>query len=90
MSNLSKIHLHSAGIDIGSEKVYVAVEGQQVKNFRTFTSSYRELGTYLKLSHVTHVAMEATGIYWVTLFDVLEDLGFEHPRTMGKGGSGES
>jgi transposase len=77
MSNLNKIYLHSAGIDIGSEKVYVAVEGQPVKNFRTFTASYKELGTYLKLHQVTHVAMEATGIYWLTLFDILEELGFD-------------
>jgi len=77
MSNLSKIHLHSAGIDIGSEKVYVAVEGLLVTNFRTFTASYKELGNYLKSQQVTHVAMEATGIYWVTLFDILEEFGFD-------------
>lgn len=77
MSDLSKIHLHSAGIDIGSEKVYVAAEGQSVRNFRTFTSSYKELGAYLKLHHITHVAMEATGIYWITLYDILEEMGFD-------------
>lgn len=77
MSNLSKIYPNSAGIDIGSEKVYVSVENQPVKNFRTFTASYRELGNYLKESGVTHVAMEATGIYWVTLFDILEEMGFD-------------
>ncbi len=77
MSDLHKIYLHSAGIDIGSEKVYVAVEGQPVRNFKTFTSSYKELGIYLKLHQVTHVAMEATGIYWITLFDILEELGFD-------------
>ncbi len=77
MSDLSKIHLHSAGIDIGSEKVYVAAEGQPVRNFRTFTSSYKELGTYLKLHQITHVAMEATGIYWITLYDILEEMGFD-------------
>lgn len=77
MSDLHKIYLHSAGIDIGSEKVYVAVEGQPVRNFKTFTSSYKELGIYLKLHQVTHIAMEATGIYWITLFDILEELGFD-------------
>ena len=77
MGTLNKIHHHSAGIDIGSEKVYVAVEGQPVKNFRTFTTSYKELGVYLKLHQVTYVAMEATGIYWITLFDILEELGFD-------------
>lgn len=77
MSNLSKILHHCAGIDIGSEKVFVSVEGQAVKNFRTFTASYNELGAYLKDHQITHVAMEATGIYWVTLYDVLESLGYD-------------
>ncbi len=77
MSSLSKIFPNSAGIDIGSEKVFVAVENQPVKNFRTFTVSYRELSAYLKEKSVTHVAMEATGIYWVTLYDILEEAKFD-------------
>ncbi|MBN4052261.1 MAG: IS110 family transposase [Flavobacteriales bacterium] len=77
MSNLSKIFPNSAGIDIGSNKVYVGIEDQPVKNFRTFTASYRELGAYLKEHKITHVAMEATGIYWVTLYDILEEMGFD-------------
>lgn len=77
MSNLSKIYLSSAGIDIGSEKVYVAIENQPVKSFRTFTATYRHLGSYLKEFNITHIAMEATGIYWVTLYDILEEMGFD-------------
>ena len=77
MSGLSKILPNSAGIDIGSEKVFVAVENQSVKNFRTFTASYRELGNYLKECKITHVAMESTGIYWLTLYDILEEMGFD-------------
>jgi transposase len=77
MEVLSKIYPNSAGIDIGSEKVYVSVENQLVRNFRTFTSCYRELSTYLKECLITHVAMEATGVYWITLYDVLESDGFE-------------
>lgn len=76
MGSLREIFPHSAGIDIGSEKVFVAVEKQPVRNFRTFTSSYRELGSYLKEQAITHVAMEATGVYWITLYDVLEQMGF--------------
>lgn len=76
MSSLEKIYPHSAGIDIGSQKVFVSVENQPVRNFRTFTASYKELGLYLKQCGVTHVAMEATGIYWVTLYDILEQTGF--------------
>lgn len=48
MDRLREIFPHSAGIDIGSEKVFVAIENYPVRNFRTFTSSYRELGSYLK------------------------------------------
>jgi transposase len=77
MSSLSKIYPNSAGIDIGSEKVFVSVENQAVRNFRTFTSSYRELSVYLREKLVTHVAMEATGIYWITLYDILEEAGFD-------------
>ena len=77
MEELSKILPFSAGIDIGSEKVFVALPGKPVTSFRTFTASYRELGVYLKENNITHVAMEATGVYWITLFDILEELGFD-------------
>lgn len=77
MSNLSKIFPNSAGIDIGSEKVFVSVENLPVKIYRTFTSCYHELANYLKQHGITHVAMEATGVYWITLFDVLEEEGFD-------------
>jgi transposase len=75
--SLNKIYPNCAGIDIGSEKVFVAVESHSVKVFRTFTSSYRELGCYLRDVQVTHVAMEATGIYWIMLYDILEEMGFD-------------
>jgi transposase len=74
---MEKIIKNCAGIDIGSEKVFVAIEDQPVKSFRTFTSTYKELGNYLKLHGIEQVAMEATGIYWITLYDILEEMGFE-------------
>lgn len=77
MSSLEKIVKNCAGIDIGSEKVFVAIENQPVRSFRTFTASYKELGEYLKQHGVQSVAMEATGIYWITLYDMLESMGFE-------------
>lgn len=77
MSNLEKILPNSAGIDIGSEKVFVSVEKQPVRSFRTFTSSYHELADYLAANSITHVAMEATGVYWITLYDILEARGFD-------------
>lgn len=77
MSNLEKIIKNCAGIDIGSEKVFVAIEGEEVRSFRTFTRAYKDLGCYLQEHDITHVAMEATGIYWITLYDILESMGFD-------------
>lgn len=76
MSNLEKIVKNCAGIDIGSEKVFVAIEGEEVRSFKTFTSTYKELGSYLQNQGISDVAMEATGIYWITLYDILESMGF--------------
>ncbi len=75
--SLTKILPNSAGIDIGSEKVFVAIENMPVQSFRTFTSSYQELGKYLQENGITHIAMEATGVYWITLYDVLEEMHFD-------------
>jgi len=77
MGNLKKILENTAGIDIGSEKVFVGLEGKPVRNFRTFTSSYKELCNYLTENKIEHVAMEATGIYWCTLYDILEQANFK-------------
>ncbi len=77
MSSLEKIFSNCAGIDIGSEKVFVAIENQTVRTFQTFTSSYRDLVNFLKENEIVYVAMEATGVYWVTLYDYLEQQGFD-------------
>jgi transposase len=76
MSSLEKILKNCAAIDIGSEKVFVSIEGEEVRSFRTFTRTYKELGVYLQEHGITDVAMEATGIYWITLYDILEAMGF--------------
>ena len=77
MSKIRKFIHHAAGIDIGSQKVFVAIEDKPVRSFETFTSSYQELVKYLKENNVTHAAMEATGVYWLTLYDILESSGFD-------------
>ena len=76
-TQLQIIHPHAAGIDIGSEKVFVAVEGLIVKSFPTFTSSYHELARYLLQHEVKTVAMEATGVYWIALYELLEQYGLD-------------
>jgi transposase len=76
-SKIKAINHHAAGIDIGSEKIFVSVAGQEVKNFDTFTFGIIELSNYLKEHKITTVAMEATGVYWIPIYEVLEKNGFE-------------
>lgn len=67
-----EINPAAAGIDIGSEKIFVSIDGQTVKNFGTCSADYRECIGYLKQSGIERVAMEATGIYWISLYVMLE------------------
>lgn len=77
MASLNKINPNSAGIDIGSSKIFTAVEDGEVKSFNTFTDDYLKAIVYLKEQNVTSVAMEATGVYWIPLFEMLEASGIE-------------
>lgn len=74
---LSRIRLKSAGMDIGSEKIFIAILDQPIRSFETFTSGIRQAVSYLKEQCITSVAMEATGIYWLPIFEVLEGAGIE-------------
>jgi transposase len=72
-----KIRKNAAGIDIGARKVFVFVEGQEVRSFFTFTEDFQLLAQYL-LEHKVHtVAMVATGVYWAILYDILEEVGID-------------
>ena len=78
--HLQHMNLNAAGIDIGSERHWVAVpEGRDtvsVREFGTFTADLQALASWLKQCAVTTVAMESTGVYWIPLFEVLERQGF--------------
>jgi transposase len=71
------IRENAAGIDIGAENMHVSVDGDKVKVFPTFTESLVELVKYLQSSNVQSVAMEATGVLWLPLHDLIEDVGIE-------------
>jgi transposase len=74
---MEKMHYHAAGIDIGSRKVFVGLEGQPVRSFETFTSDLVALKDYLLANEVSTIAMEATGVYWYVLYDILLDAGLD-------------
>jgi transposase len=75
MSKIKKINPHGAGIDIGAEKIFVCADDEGYKAFGCFTEEFKKAAAYLKEKQVSSVAMEATGVYWLPLKDILEEDG---------------
>src|SRR5688572_20249063 len=71
------VHEHAAGIDIGAEKIFVSPDGLKVESFDTFTSGYYRCVEYLQQEGVKEAAMEATGVYWMALYAMLESCGIK-------------
>lgn len=78
---LSLIHDRAAGIDIGSTFHVVAIppelDAEPVRTFGTFTQELHRLAEWLVRHGITTVAMESTGVYWVAVFEILEDHGID-------------
>lgn len=78
---LERVNPNAAGIDCGSEMHYVAVppgrDPEPVRCFKTFTDDLHRLADWLVACGVKTVAMEATGVYWIPIYEVLEARGLE-------------
>jgi transposase len=78
---LDVVHPHAAGIDIGNSEHYVAIapgpDAEPVRRFGCFTADLLALAQYLKQHSVQTVALQSTGVYWIPLFDILEEAGLE-------------
>jgi transposase len=78
---LDRINPDAAGIDCGAAEHYVAVPADRspspIQSFKTFTSDLIRLADWLVACGVTSVAMEATGVYWIPIYDLLEARGLE-------------
>lgn len=74
---MEKIRKNASGIDIGSQKIFVSVESEPVRSFETFTESFHQAKDYLLSKGIETVAMEATGVYWVVLYEILEAAGLD-------------
>jgi hypothetical protein len=76
----SRIQPHAAGVDIGAYEIVACVSGvddtQIVRTFGTYTADLHDLANWLKEHYIETVAMESTGVYWIPLFETLEDHGF--------------
>jgi transposase len=79
--SLEVIHPDAAGIDIGNESHYVAVppdrDEQPVRCFRCTTAELKAMAAWLKQCRIRTVAMQSTGVYWIAVFNVLEQAGLE-------------
>ncbi|MBA3845108.1 MAG: IS110 family transposase, partial [Planctomycetes bacterium] len=78
---LSKIHSHAAGIDIGASEHWVCIDprldAKSTRRFGAFTEDLDQLVSWLLERQITTVAMEATGIYWRSLYLKLSEAGIE-------------
>jgi len=67
-----------AGADVHKDSVVARIRCvsepryDEVRTFATTTSALMELGEWLRSHGVTHVAMEATGVYWKPVWHLLE------------------
>ena len=77
MKPLPVLDPQAAAIDVGSESLHVSVAGDTPKVFGTFTVELEALREWFKGQGVRTVAMEATGVYWLYLYEVLEAAGLE-------------
>ena len=78
---LEVVHPHAAGIDVGNSAHYVAVrpdcDPQPVRRFECFTADLYRLADWLQDCGAQTVALQSTGVYWISLYDILEERGFE-------------
>src|SRR5437879_9294615 len=79
--SLELIQPAAGGIDIGNESHYVAVppgrDSQSVRRFGCTTAELKAMAAWLKQCRIRTVAMQSTGVYWVAVFDILEQAGLE-------------
>lgn len=72
---LSIVHPNAAGIDVGNESHFVAVppdrDAQPVREFGCWTADLIRMAEWLKGCGIETVAMQATGVYWIPLYDIL-------------------
>lgn len=79
--SLPSVHDRAAGIDIGARFHVVAVPpdlcDDPVRTFDSFTGDLHRLASWLKEIGITTVAMESTGVYWIPVFEILQEKGLE-------------
>ena len=77
---LPQVNANAAGIDVGGTSHFVAVPADRaaepVREFGPFTNDLYRVAEWLQACGIETVALESTGVYWIPLFQVLEERGF--------------
>jgi transposase len=79
--DFSTVNPAAAAIDIGAT-IHVAAVGPDrdkapVRTFRTFTDDLHRLADWFAECGIRTVVMESTGVYWIPIFEILEQRGFQ-------------
>lgn len=84
MDPLPVLDPRATGIDVGSEALYVSIGGGAPRVFGTMTCDLEELCQWLVEEQVQSVAMEATGVYWICVYQALEAVGIDVMMVNGR------
>ncbi len=80
-NKLAIVNPNAAGIDIADTEMQVCVpedrDGENNRRFGSFTQDLNTIVDWLKDCQITTVAMEATGIYFLSIFLKLQDAGID-------------
>lgn len=80
-AELPRINPDAAGVDIGEAEIVACVPADRatepIRSFGTFTPDLHALIDWLEACGVKTVAMESTGVYWIALYQLLEEKGIE-------------
>ena len=70
-----------SGLDVHKDIIFCAINDgksySEVKEYDSTTNSIRQMGEHLKKEGVQHIAMESTSIYWIPVWDILEEMNFD-------------
>ena len=76
-----EVFAHAAGIDVGASSHWVAVPARStdepVREFGAMTDDLNAMADWLLACGVDRVALESTGVYWIPVFEVLEQRGLK-------------
>lgn len=81
MDSLKQVKLDAAALDVHPDEIWACVpedrSEQTVRQFGTYTCDLHALAEWLEACDVHTVALESTGVYWIPIYEILDERGFE-------------